>query len=299
MAVKVIASRGVSIGGAPEPLDQAPVRVGTERHCGWGGGWCARILALDEREKGGLRREFLRPYARELSRAGNGTVEFRISEPGLYEAEYIRRSFERARVYFAVYPTGEVRIVGYHDPSWRRPRELDEELAEALALIEGEGSYPSPEPESEPDPGPEPAPVSPEVETEEMTGLVAWAEIPTPDRPEALGRFLREAETLAKASAGEGLLHVLALAWSGEGEWALEENCLLERGDWDEARARILEDARGKGADILCEGEFVLAFAVGAGVVMTLALPARPVAEAEASAEAEEAWLGLAAVGGA
>ena len=296
MAIEVRCIRGVEIRGEAEPLVSAPVRVWSERHSAWGGGWAARILALDEREKGGLRRAFLRPHTRNLSRAGHGYVEFLLTEAGLYEIEYVLKSFQRARVFLLLFPTGEVRIVGYHDPNWRRPRELDEALAEALALIEGEGSEPEPEPDPEPI---HEAESETEPEFEEMTGLVAWESIPTPDRPEALGRFLREAETLARAAAGEGLLHVLALAWAGEGEWALEENCLLERTEWAEVRARILEDARTQGAEILAEGEFVLALAAGPGVILTLALPARPVAEAEASAEAEEAWLGLAAVGGA
>jgi hypothetical protein len=70
MAVTVVAIRGVELKGDPEPLSVAPVRVRAERRSGVGGGWMARILALDERERGGLRREF-------LSGPGPGTCESR------------------------------------------------------------------------------------------------------------------------------------------------------------------------------------------------------------------------------
>jgi hypothetical protein len=174
MAVTVVAIRGVELKGDPEPLSVAPVRVRAERRAGVGGGWAARILAIDPRERGGLRREFVRSWSRDVNRRGNGVIEFRIAEPGLYEAEYIVRSLASERVYLAVYPTGEVRIVGYHEPGTRRTLRLEERIAEALAEFEPDPvPDPAPEPAVEPESAPqtesEPAPPVPQAEQAEAT----------------------------------------------------------------------------------------------------------------------------------
>jgi len=135
MAVRIIARRGVGQQGDPEPLDRSPVIVVAERHAGWGGGWVARILAVDPNTKGGLVRDFIPAYERRLSRAGNGMVEFRLTEAGLYEVEYVRRSFEVARLYVLVLPDGTVKEVGYHQPGHRRSAVLDASIVAALAEL--------------------------------------------------------------------------------------------------------------------------------------------------------------------
>ena len=138
MAVRIIARRGVVFQGEPQPLSEKPVTVIAERHAGWGGGWVARIDRIDPKAKGGLARTFLSAWERRLSRAGNGVVEFGVTEPGVYEIEYVRRSFEAERVYVAIYADGRVREVGYHSPGYRRSPRLDAAIAAALAEFAAE-----------------------------------------------------------------------------------------------------------------------------------------------------------------
>lgn len=107
--MKLRCIRGVELIGEGPAI---PLFVVAERHSGWGGGWVARILGFDEKAPGGVRRQFLPAVDQKLSRAGNGTKAFVIEEPGVYEVEYVHRSFQVERLYFAITPSGEYREIG-------------------------------------------------------------------------------------------------------------------------------------------------------------------------------------------
>jgi hypothetical protein len=134
MAVTVRCVRGVEYLGEPEPLTEKPVTFRVERQRGMGG-WMARIVAIDPKAPGGLRRQFIDGCRANLSRSGNGVVVFEVDEPGVYEVEFIYRSLRPARLYCVVHPDGRVDEIDWdeRDPlSRRRPRAVDQAIAAAL-----------------------------------------------------------------------------------------------------------------------------------------------------------------------
>lgn len=332
MAVTVVAIRGVELKGDPEPLSVAPVTVRAERHSGWGGGWVARILAMDPREKGGLRREFLRPWARNLNRRGNGVVEFRLTEPGLYEVEYIIRSLFSERVYLAVYQTGEVRIVGYHEPGTRRTLRLEERIAEALAEFE-----PDPEPDRlpEPEPDPEPAPQS-EPEPASLAPQSEQEAEPAPEPPAArerrprrerrlrapaltfdwwqpvvgappiyrdLGSWVRSTERLFGAYAAPGApVEARFLVVGARGWEPAAKPVRKPAADWPELRRQAIATLEAEEAAVLAAGDWVVAGKLADGTPwLLLGVPGVPAAEtgpATVDIEGERAVLALAELGG-
>ncbi|MCS7295103.1 MAG: hypothetical protein NZ761_06870 [Dehalococcoidia bacterium] len=98
---RVVCSRGVEVDQEAVP---GKLEIASERHRGWGGGWAAVLEGRDPTAPGGVRRSFLEPRERSLSRAGHGTVTFEVSlrEGTVVEVEYVRRAYECARAYFAV-----------------------------------------------------------------------------------------------------------------------------------------------------------------------------------------------------
>jgi hypothetical protein len=137
MAVTVRCVRGVEYLGEPEPLSEKPVVFRAERQRGMGG-WMARIVALDPKAPGGLRREFLGGCRANLSRAGNGVVVFEVDQPGVYEVEFIYRSLRPARLYCVVHADGRVEEIDWdeRDPLVRRrPRKVDDAIAAALQAL--------------------------------------------------------------------------------------------------------------------------------------------------------------------
>lgn len=78
------------------------VRVITEAHSGWSKGWVARVTLAAPGSRYELDREWLRPSATSLSRAGNGTKTYDDLEDGVYEADSVWRSYQSHRTYFHV-----------------------------------------------------------------------------------------------------------------------------------------------------------------------------------------------------
>ncbi|MCS7293884.1 MAG: hypothetical protein NZ761_00590 [Dehalococcoidia bacterium] len=116
---KIVCSRGVEV--IPDVLP-GELEIIAERHSDWGGGWAARLEGRDPTAAGGVRRSFLNPRERHLSRSGSGMVTFNIElcEGLVLEVEYVRRSFECARAYFLV-ENGTVRHVSREEALARLP----------------------------------------------------------------------------------------------------------------------------------------------------------------------------------
>jgi len=100
---KLKVSRGL-YGDAMGTPGALPLDVDVEVHSGWGKSWLARISEpkTDQDRKFGVAREFLSRTGQTVSRAGNGSIHFKITEPGLYEAASVYRSFTTWRVIFEV-----------------------------------------------------------------------------------------------------------------------------------------------------------------------------------------------------
>lgn len=75
--------------------------VVTEAHSAWSKGWVARIVDTDDHAPGGFVQLFLHDEKSGLSRAGNGWKEYRLVEPGLYQADSVYRSYTSFRTLFA------------------------------------------------------------------------------------------------------------------------------------------------------------------------------------------------------
>jgi hypothetical protein len=90
-----------------------PIEVDVEVHAGWGKSWLARISEprSETDARFGVSREFLSRTGQTLSRAGNGTLHYEITEPGLYEASAVYRSYTTWRVVFEVRADGSVEHV--------------------------------------------------------------------------------------------------------------------------------------------------------------------------------------------
>jgi hypothetical protein len=95
---------------AHEGAHALPISVEIEVHSGWGKSWLARIAApaTEQDRKFGVARTFVDRESQSLSRAGNGTLHYEITEPGLYEASGVYRSFTPWRVIFRVNEDGSV-----------------------------------------------------------------------------------------------------------------------------------------------------------------------------------------------
>jgi len=319
MGIKVKAIRGVEIEGQPEPLSVEPVMLRAERHSGWGGGWAARILAIDPREKGGLRREFLRAWSRNVNRRGNGTIEFRLAEPGLYEVEYVVRSLEAGRVYLAVYPTGEVRVVGYHTPGTRRALKLDEAIASAIAEFEPE---PEPAPAPQPDPEPAPAPQAAQVEPAAEPPAARERRPRTQRRRSAahsfdwwqpvvgeppiyreLGDWVRRTERLFAAYAAPGAAVEARFLVVGSRGWEpAAKPTRKPAAEWPALRAEAIRILEAEDAAVLAAGDWVVAGKLADGTPwLLLGVPGVPPVEAGSTSvdvEGERAVLALAELGG-
>lgn len=78
--------------------------VVTEAHVGWSKGWLAKVKLSAVGAKYDLDSNFISASYRELSRAGNGNITYKLSklEDGIYEADSVYRSGESFRLYFRV-----------------------------------------------------------------------------------------------------------------------------------------------------------------------------------------------------
>lgn len=99
---------GANLSRGFEPWERELIR--TEAHKGWTTGWLAR-LEFTTNEPTLFSRSFYRPREEALSRAGNGTKDYRLRDlhDGFYEAESVYRSGTSAR--WLIHVEGE-RIVG-------------------------------------------------------------------------------------------------------------------------------------------------------------------------------------------
>ena len=328
MGIKVKAVRGVEIEGEPEALSVAPVVVRSERHSGWGGGWMARILAMDPSERGGLKREFQRAWSRNLNRRGNGVVEFRVFTEGVYEIEYVVRSLQAERVYLAVYPTGEVRILGYNTPGNRRTLRLDEAIADALAMFEPDPepdpaavAEPTPDPAPQPEPEPAPAPQAAQVEPaaeptparqrrprreRRSTTLVHsfdWWQPVVGEPPvfRELGDWVRRAERLLSAHASaEVPVEARFLVACGSGWEPAAKPVRKPAAEWPALRQEAIRVLGAEDAAVLAAGDWVVAGKLADGTPwLLLGVPGVPASgEGVIDTEGERAVLALAELGG-
>ncbi|MGG4034189.1 hypothetical protein ABEV74_10900 [Paenibacillus cisolokensis] len=78
--------------------------VVTEVHSGWSKGWLARVTLAAPGARYDLHREFIGESKRDMSRAGNGTKTYKLSQlaDGIYEADSVYRSYTSFRTYFRV-----------------------------------------------------------------------------------------------------------------------------------------------------------------------------------------------------
>jgi hypothetical protein len=108
--MKIDIARRFAKEGDPAGL---PVEVTAEVHSGWGKTWLARLTAPRTADdfKFGVSREFLTRSSHRLSRAGNGTYTYTLTEPGIYEGSSVWRSFATWRVIFEVTEGGDVRMI--------------------------------------------------------------------------------------------------------------------------------------------------------------------------------------------
>lgn len=299
MAITVVASRGLQFHHEPEPLAQSPITLKVERHSGWGGGWVAKVVAIDPSAPGGLRREFIEPHGRRLSRAGNGVVEFKVREEGIYEVELVYRSFTPQRVYLAILGTGEIIELGDYLPrEGRRPGGLTERIQEWLELLQPAEPAAAAEPTAATEPAAaEPAaavetaaaeaPAAEPAAAEPAAAAPAAAEVPAaepaprrrsrrgrrgrvsydwwhstlpPTPPEGwMGDWVRELEQLLRTQAVGAAWVQVKALAYREGQWQTILELEAPAEDWPGLRREICAILESEDGAILALGEHVLA----------------------------------------